>query len=122
MADARIVIDADAGKVVVEAGKAKRAISSLSNEVRQQRRVGAAASAAGRRQVQTLHELGRVARRATLLMGALGGAVVAHGIKTGMVGQAVAGVEFVLRHDERRWWVTELGRGGQMLPVVHKGT
>lgn len=82
--DVRVVIDADARAVVVEAGKAKAAIRGLGNEAQSVTRAGAAFNAAGRRQAETLNELGRAARRSTLALGALAGAGLAHLIKTGV--------------------------------------
>ncbi len=84
MSDARIVIDADAGQVVVEAGKARRAVTSLASEVRRSSAASSAFSAAGRRQAQTLGELGRTARRATLTLGTLAAAGFAHAARAGI--------------------------------------
>jgi TP901 family phage tail tape measure protein len=123
--DVRIVIEADAHKVVVESRKAQRAIKDLGDTARKAaadakmyqdssgrwreengkfvtsarkaelgldnlsksgsnwNRVQDAGAAAGRRQVQTLHEIGSAARRTTLALGVLAGAGLTHLIKTG---------------------------------------
>lgn len=100
--DVRIVIDCDTHKVVVESAKAKRAIRDMANSLvtaghateqatnRSTRasdrwvRAQAAGAAAGRRQTQTLHELGRAARGATITLGALAASGLAHAAKTGI--------------------------------------
>jgi TP901 family phage tail tape measure protein len=88
-ADAKMYQDASGrwreenGRFVSSARKAELGLDKLSTSGSNWKRVQDAGAAAGRRQVQTLHELGTGARRLTLALGVLAGAGITHLIRTG---------------------------------------